>query len=835
MAFIAAARGLRFAAFTTSVAVADELRRGIARYGVTAELVFGSSPQSRARHAVRYADLIAAEHGDSGFGRSSESAVRFATGCMLEGYVPEDRFDQVKQNDPPCRAVRQEGKEDLVCPLVGVCGRHQAVRSSTTAQAWFGHLSILETGVPPFLAAERMTYAELVGRQFDVVFIDEADAAQKSLDEKGIDKITLSGGSRSPFKDFIADMAGSTLRAEVEWANVNDNRVVNAANHILRHLGAFQKYVMGLDGEKPHPNIAAMIDGTLLNTTSIIASMQNLLKDRTQADRDDFYQLGTQLEGALRTVYFFDEERDAQRIGIFHADALAYNGTLINGLVEEPLASIADRFLTGLSIDGTDGDSRRIVSDHVRILCHVISVVVHVETILRTLPYIRSKGDERGDPLQGNLVSKEILALIAESVVGHMSGLKVEVVRHETDRTITSLRIDYEAYRGTPRLLPDRLARLPGEERGPHVVSLSATSFMPASRTYNLGRDPDYILSRAERAGEAPTSRYRFVFSPTMAGDGSRPVSVSGAGPDREHNLRTIVRENFNDRSASYRAFTTGVDAARKLAIVVNSYAQVDNVLSELSRCNPAMRARTLGIAREYDGDHRAENGFHTAQEAPLLGRSHGDWDCIVFPSGSFGRGVNLVFPSGHPLENKALIGTMFFPIRPHPSLDDPTFLQGKLAALSQAFDDRSFPAGTPVQDIARELDAHRYRARGEIRSVYALSGSPLSQASTEDAESFASNILVELGQVMGRAIRGGLDANMVFLDAAWCPRTAIGEFDTPSSSLLLRMAKVIEDTVNGPDMMHAELMGELYGNIMEAVRTSATIRSEPLEANEYE
>ncbi len=93
----------------------------------------------------------------------------------------------------------------------------------------------------------------------------------------------------------------------------------------------------------------------------------------------------------------------------------------------------------------------------------------------------------------------------------------------------------------------------------------------------------------------------------------------------------------------------------------------------------------------------------------------------------------------------------------------------------------------------------------------------------------------MELGQVMGRAIRGGLDAHIVFVDAAWAPRTAEGGFDTVATSLLLRMAAIIERHTLGRDKMTAHLITNLYGNIHSAIRMATTIKTEPHKEDEYE
>ncbi len=612
LVFIAARRGLRTATFTTSVAVADDLRKTQARYGTRSEILFGSSPLAKRRHAANYGDFIGAEHEDNGFGRINESAMQFATGCMLEGSVPQERFDQVPENDPPCRKIIQKSAKservDLLCPMIGICGRYEATRNLVKAEAWFGHPSILEVKVPPFLSEEQITYGELVARQIDIVFIDEADVAQKNLDGKGADRITLYGKGATDFATFVAKMLTKTLAAQVDWNTTHEKRVHHAAINITRHLSAFETFCRTIDEKGFERRFVNLISENILNTASIIGSLFSFVGDKTTVSKDAFYDLGTDLEGALRTIYFYDEKRDRERVGNrFHEAAASYSGTAINDLSNDWIDAITKIFGATLELDLDDDQTRQAISDHVRILCQVISCLVHVETILQSLPYVSSQDADA--LLRSDMFSRDMLALVAESVAGRLSGLKMDIERHPVDRTITSLSVDYQSYRGTPRLLPSRLALLPGEERGPHVVSLSATSFLPESKTYHLRHQPDYILARSDVSS---SSRYKFTFAPVRSREGA--VSVSGAGNDREANLRLIIRETFGDATRAFESYRpVGDERDRKMAVVVNSYAQVGYVLDELNRCNPGLRRRTIGITSEYDDDRRREDGYRTS------------------------------------------------------------------------------------------------------------------------------------------------------------------------------------------------------------------------------
>lgn len=834
--YIAAKRGLRCATFTTSVAVADELRETLCRYGVKGELLYGSSPASKASHARKYGDLLAAQAGSSGFGFKTDSAIRFATGCMLEALVPEDRAELIPSGTTPCHSLSQarNGKnvERLTCPLISSCGRHFSSRNLVSADAWFGHIAVLETSVPKFLSEEKLTYAELIAQQVDIVFFDEADAIQKSLDASGVQQQSLYGRPAKDFAEFISRVSQLNMSGDTDWSSKSETNVVRAAIHIGRHLAALHQHVIKLDRDVSRRPLLEKLSDKILNVAALMGSLKAIVGSKSRLSDDAFYEIGSDLERALRTVFFYDARRgDLHTENPFHEASERYNGTVTSGLEDASISDIAAKFTELLQLQDMRPEDSVAVMEYVQILCNVIACVVHIETINRTLPHAPRIAAIAPSSMTGG-VKAALLPIMAESVVGHFSGLLLRLDRHETNGTLKAVRLDYETRRGTARLLPARLCEMPGEDRGPHVISLSATSFMPKSKTYHLSREPDYILARLDKK---VSSQYEFVFAPVVDRDRRVPVAVSGTGENRIANLQAVIREAFNPSDAMYDSHRSSLHEDRRMAIIVNSYDQVDVVLNELERCNPSLRARTIGIAREYDGMHLAARGYRTAQEATLLGKVWKEWDCLVFPQGAFGRGVNLVFPSGHELVNRAIIGTMFCPIRPHPAQDDATFIQGKIAKMSEELDlygKSTKPCS--VQEYVEFANRLKWKALGEIRDYQEMAASPLKTAKEDDADSFAANIIVELGQVFGRAIRGGLSAKIVFLDAAWAPQTAKGAFDSPRTSILLRAAKIIRGIVAGDDPVQRELMTALYGNILEAIDACSTIHTGPDESEDY-
>lgn len=131
-----------------------------------------------------------------------------------------------------------------------------------------------------------------------------------------------------------------------------------------------------------------------------------------------------------------------------------------------------------------------------------------------------------------------------------------------------------------------------------------------------------------------------------------------------------------------------------------------------------------------------------------------------------------------------AAFGTVFFLVRPHPRPDDLSlavfaindwatrFVRGQLKLPDEGtFCDMVTQAG----DLNAAGSAFRTTARGVWRHV--LSRPYIySSLSDDEKKSFVWDQLVTIWQVIGRLVRGGVPARVVFVDAAFAPRLAAAQ-----------------------------------------------------------
>jgi hypothetical protein len=165
----------------------------------------------------------------------------------------------------------------------------------------------------------------------------------------------------------------------------------------------------------------------------------------------------------------------------------------------------------------------------------------------------------------------------------------------------------------------------------------------------------------------------------------------------------------------------------------------------------------------------------------------------------------------------------VYFLARPHPRPDD-------IALAIQAVNDWAVRfvrdggfaqlARAAVTPDAAGLDFRRLaREKWQRYLTRRLSWSSLPE---DEKHSFTWDQLVVMWQVIGRLVRGGVPARVVFVDAAFSPREAgLTAVDTPATSLLLSMRQVLSPYfTNDPavDEMDQSLARFLYEPLYQAL-----------------
>jgi hypothetical protein len=843
-----ARQGRRVTLLVPSIEFALAVDADLTRYSVPTALLVGQSPDARRSHATRLAERIATMD-SGGFGQTAAGADLLGTRCALAGFVsvPPAAFE-FPHDRPPCASIRQaslktdgkEGREGYrLCPLATSCGRQRSARSlaDSSALVHIGHVISTEVLASPHFHTERMRHFERVARTSDLVIIDEVDGAQAALDGKGIAELDLFGSSESyesmlldDVFDPVASGRGFALSASIENYTLASNRFMRLNRGLRAHL---------LERMAEEGGILARFKDAFVTGNSILASMyldpetdeEDHRSTRFDLLRRFFEQL---VRSVLTNEVGGDGEDDLSELNLdrvardlaidrhkLDAAVVKFRGAMFRLLsarlverFEENYDEMKEAFFGILPHrEGLDPEEARILF---RFLVEVTTVVLQFLALVPAQYAMIAEGVHT-ERVFGQGVSADLRRNLPESLIGRLSGIRFG---YETnDRGQRSLRLQYLSFAGVPRLLLYHLSDMLTEDgiKGPAVLMASATSYLAPSPSYHVPVRPNYIL---RREGESDAWRESvYAFRPIS--DPDRPgqyVRVSGAGSERErqHSLRLLTDHFFSGADPLVRQLRDDqFDPGRRTGIVVNSYEQVAFIKAHLRRTSSSAR-RVIGVTsdiRKIPSSERSE--WVSASQVEMLG-TRDDWDAIVFPMKAIGRGVNIVFADG-PRVRDAVLGTVAFFVRPHPTADSLAFTGGLAGQLALRFDRRSIPADADIPGLIKEWRGARDEALDSLR--WLLRRPQQISRLGRMMQPFVADGMVDLLQTIGRAMRNGCKTRVYFVDASFAPNSAKDRRDTSRTSMIVAMRDVLAELLSSTDPVERELYRLLYEPFLHPLR----------------
>lgn len=824
----------RAALFFPSVEVARQYMEVLNRYGVRVGLLVGQSRDTRKGHADRLAETIAAA-GDGGFGHTLFGSDLFATNCVLPAFSPLVR-EGWSQEDAPCESIGQTSNGRLtehLCPLWSLCGRNKAPRELVGASLWVGHVLSMDTQVPQHALSERLQYFELIRQTFDVVVFDECDDVQRALDGHGATTMSLSGADDS-FHQVIDSQLVTRLAGE-------DNHQI-ADRRILSHVRDFSEF--GLHSfELVHAvqsiyaddiTAAEAFAGKLLTTNQILTDLAMVV----EPDRQKAYPWAGAMtrffDSAVLTAFYErsgGQPRQRERLAQLTTDlnlpleAVEAGWDRLVSLLRDYLGELNDARRSALldeviahftELAFPPGRRPVRVEAATRLLIAAALVIAGYQRVSFATRELISQGLLNRAVVDGR-ASSALLRAVPQNLLGTLSGVRYQMRPSASGKlNRPNVQIDYLMLNGAPRLLMHRFhdPLAPGQP-GPAVLLASATSYLQDSPAYHVAHGPHYVLARS--ADDQPTPPNRFAFTP-IPGPRGEHLRFSGAGPQARRNLERMVDALVQDGPRGQLA--RQIDRAeaqdgmrRKVALVVNSYDQVRQLKTYLNRQHPEVARRAVGIVSHLEPGERSHD-YRTSAQIEALADEAGI-DLLIFPMMALGRGVNVVFTRGaHRL--KAAIGSVYFLTRPHPGTDDLTFLVSLAARATQEFDALDLDA----LDLTAADASWKEHKTLAFRQAHRLLREPLRASRLPPGlfRAFTANQMVPVLQTIGRATRGGLPAHVFFVDAAWAPKSARKEADTPQTSMLVMMRQILGEHLQDPDPVVRATYQALYGPAFEAL-----------------
>jgi hypothetical protein len=830
-------------------------------YGANVGLLMGQSPRTRNEHAAKLAERIASQDDAGGFGRSAPGADLMAQGCAVAGFIEEDPEGDLifPHLSPPCRDFRQRniksngtlgGQEGpRLCPLSSRCGRLKAARELPFRSVWLGHILSTDTSISPHFSGVRIRYFEEIAKTADLVIVDEADGAQAVLDDRSIAKLALTGSeesydhilNRDLFMPVTAGRNDYTSNSVISYSHeALDFRKMNSAVTNVLHE---QLKLVGNDGPLMKFKDMLITSSVILSSLFGVADFDSLPEEQQIAEDMKHLRLRDFWDACIRLA--ISERTDIEDPMIdpeYQADVIAQAlGCSIEQLDETAGIVVAgcrswvaenspsrqqlamQRMCDAMfKLIPPRIDETTSLADATRIFQFLVTVTAVVIQFVRLVPMQQAMVSEgiHDSSIFDDGVSADLMRMIPENLVGRLSGIRFQVQGEGSGAR--SIQLQYVAFRGAPRVLLYRLHELlrhDGGQRGPAVLLASATSYLLESPTYHIPVGPDYVLRRPGASDGWKESE--FIFSPIAdRRKAGSYLKFSGAPlQSRDQILNMMVDHYFDGEKSLASAMLEDFDAGRKVAFVVNSYDQVRRIKARLAQSHPKISHRVIGVINRIP--RGSEGDWVTASQVERLGMRN-DWDFIVFPMKSIARGVNVVFEKGSRVKD-ALIGTIVFLTRPHPSVESLGLAAGLASRATMRFDQRVFRNKATIADMTKEWRTERNMLLDQLKRLlrFPLQASRLGPL----GEPFTADIMVDVLQTIGRGMRNGCKVRVIFSDAAWAPRSALGQTDGTRTSMIVIMRDILQTRLADPDPIAREIYRALYEPFLRPLEACGNVK----------
>lgn len=701
------------------------------------------------------------------------------------------------------------------CPLWASCPRHHGARELVDAKIWVTTpAGLVHSGIPQHQHEERVRYLELACRLSDLVIVDEADRVQMQLDTAFAPATTLLGQAPNSWLDEVAGHKLDELAREGRL-QLSAHEVDDWANAISTVSAAADRLYALLIGNPP---LRAWITEDYFSALTLHQWLINAWFPDLKEDSPAPTPAGTTREERVQARDRVDRILDRFRddpLQECQDDDLDLVGT-VNRLVHlalealhAPRGSTTRQRLRQAVLDLASHD-QRIADDldmHAsRFEFTLILAALHHRLNFVTILWPRVEAAlnlESTSNVLSRRPPKDYEPIMPESPMGNVLGFQFRLGERNQDGD-QSGELRFFRCSGVGRELLLNLPNLPAidDRPGPHVLLMSATSWAGTSTRYHVHAPVGAVLRPHddEVAAVLDTEfRKEFLYVPGS----TTALRLSGSKPEeRPLVLRQMLEQlAVPDRSLSDSTSMFDLELAdikdperRRILLLVGSYAEAKHAAEYLNAIPEWSGRVTLLVSDDADLDNAWTSlpAAATLRRGEVASFAYTGGEILIAPLLAVERGHNIVVPGG-----KAAIGSVYFLARPHPRPDDITLaIQAindwavrQVRGEDRLFHQAALAAGTPDQaGLAFRREARKKWNHYLTRQLSWTSLEP------DEKLSFTWDQMVVMWQVIGRLVRGGVAARVVFVDAAFSPREAgLRAVDTPATSLLASMRSVLE------------------------------------------
>jgi hypothetical protein len=704
---------------------------------------------------------------------------------------------------PPCVSLKQND-DKFSCPLFLTCGKYEVDRLLADADVWVGTQSAFIHTKPGVLVNPYdLTFAEIAYEDMDVIFVDEADSVQESVDGSFLTQNILFGNKDAILESSFLGARNSldtrydfsTSKVSKEW-RYHATQTSKVAHHIYELIQE-SIYVRKELKNKAfgHHQLISKLTKALFKPTSLVIHHQFYkqlleidfkklsdpeLKKNAFFEKEVIQYMSNLEETKIYSNSIHDQMKDEQKLTIQVLETFVIKMNLgesceLSNLLEVEKNNLMKLFQFYLLLIFFDYHFK-----------YLINIKNQVEDILEEeIPEISS--------IYQNV--KRFLPFMPQAATGRSFQYFYKESSENQEGSVGTFRT-YD-YLAIGRYFLVNFATLFENilgKKGPAMVFLSGTSYAEGSKHYHIDINLDYLLETSN----SKTSKIYQECYPVY--ENGSPIFISGEKNERikQHKLQLMANQLIPKIKSELATWTS---EGRKVLLVVNSYDQATVVLEEL-------RMHFPGKVKALTREGTMNDGYILRGEVEFFANT--DADILIAPLMSINRGYNILIQGS----NKSLFGSVFFMIRPYIS-------SGEIENVIKVIN------GTVPSFIATAKNKHNYsfyeavnyiRKRSNLLLDYMLSEdeSGWTYLQQEEKENMAWYMFINVWQMIGRLLRGQTDANVFYVDApfAWENANQTGNKETFQSSMLRLWISILER-----DSVNSEAKKLLYGEFLNGLK----------------
>lgn len=813
--------------------------------GLKAAPIIGAS--NRKRHRKRLHRVLTTEHAVHPMQQEHEGFDYTGTVCLLNGL---QKHQPPRLDMPPCLNLlslpgrelleqedwaeqKDEDQRRYACPLYSACPYDQAQHDLVESPIWVATpAGLIYTHVAPQIHPERMSFLEMVYHYSDLMMVDEADRVQMQFDALFSPSLTLVGGEKENWLGNLLSKVNHILDQE-HWEPMKHAdvptwyRALNDAGgalSILYSLLLTEPAILSwVTQERDYFNGLTLLEQLTIDICGIP-------KEPGKAAHDDprFEAFWPPFEDFIHDPL---GEKDNHPLADLARQLLA---------IEEDAANA--RLRAWLQQQPSAPQDREALREYTLRLKFALMVQVLAESLNTLVLKWKQVEVILGLEGSGSLLfyspPDDYAPLLPDAPMGNVLGFQYLRPRDNPKGAG-----DLRCFRcmGVGRWLLQHCHDFLSSDgiSGPHTLLLSGTSWAGRSPSYHLQLPVTGVLLPPHKEVEAIAGS---VFTLDLQYNSqNQPIAISGKrGQKRKNALHEMLDELSREQHPGSITLPSKLESKRdelpedrqRILLVVGSYSEAEEAFLYLQSKRPdwsEQMAYLVSDDQEFESEWQGKD--------PRLRRGlvsqfikTGAW-LLIAPLLAVERGHNILNDEG-----KAALGAVYFLVRPHPRPDDISYIISHMNAwYLQHHADANWLAilhnqGQPtLEDITQ-----RFRGQA-FKEWRRLLRTPLiySTLKGNDLLALIWTQLVAIWQVIGRLVRGGCAAQVVFCDAKFAPQIAKLEVDeTERTSLLIGMKTVLQPYFR-PESSHStrerDLVRILYEPMYKALERLENSYGQPL------